>query len=199
MMNKIENNSVTLKRDFRIGNLIKKIAKTNGAIAIALFALVLPACDTNDQIGTVESTEQSPGATTTGTTITETPEATTTETPAVTGAASPDATDNIPESAGLPNAELVGETVTVSTKVKEIVGPKAFIVNDKESLRGEDVLVVSSQDAPAVGTNIEVTGEIGTFDAAVIKKDYDLDFDPDIVKVYTNKPYLAAKAIEKVD
>lgn len=199
MMNKIENNSVTLKRDFRIGNLIKKIAKTNGAIAIALFALVLPACDTNDQIGTVESTEQSPGATTTGTTITETPEATTTETPAVTGAASPDATDNTPESAGLPNAELVGETVTVSTKVKEIVGPKAFVVNDKESLRGQDVLVVSSQDAPAVGTNIEVTGEIGTFDAAVIKKDYDLDFDPDIVKVYTNKPYLAAKAIEKVD
>lgn len=199
MMNKIENNSVTLKRDFRIGNLIKKIAKTNGAITIALFALVLPACDTNDQIGTVESTEQSPGATTTGTTITETPEATTTETPAVTGAASPDATDNTPESAGLPNAELVGETVTVSTKVKEIVGPKAFIVNDKESLRGQDVLVVSSQDAPAVGTNIEVTGEIGTFDAAVIKKDYDLDFDPDIVKVYTNKPYLAAKAIEKVD
>lgn len=199
MMNKIENNSVTLKRDFRIGNLIKKIAKTNGAIAIALFALVLPACDTNDQIGTVESTEQSPGATTTGTTITETPEATTTETPAVTGAASPDATDNTPESAGLPNAELVGETVTVSTKVKEIVGPKAFVVNDKESLRGEDVLVVSSQDAPPVGTNIEVTGVIGTFDAAVIKKDYDLDFDPDIVKVYTNKPYLAAKAIEKVD
>lgn len=191
-MNRLTNNSVTVKKGFKIGNLIKKIGKTNGAIAIAFLALVLPACDTNDTIGEVEPTEQAPGATNTGDTAT-------TEVPGTTGAAVPDATDSIPESAGLPNAELVGETVTVSTKVKEIVGPKAFIVYDKESLRGQEILVVSNEDAPAVGTNIEVTGDIATFDAAVIKRDYDLDFAPDLVKVYENKPYLAAKAMEKVD
>jgi hypothetical protein len=195
MMNRLKDNSDNLKRDFQVGNLIKKIVKANGAIAIASLALFLGACDTtNDTIGEVEPTEQAPGATNTGDTATEVPPTTGT-----TGAALPDATDSTPESAGLPNAELVGETVTVSTKVKEIVGPKAFIVTDKESLRGQDVLVVSSEDAPPVGTNIEVTGDIKTFDAAVIKEDYGWDVTPEIANVYVNKPYLAAKAMEKVD
>lgn len=192
-MSRLTNNSVTAKKAFKVGNLIKKIGKTNSAIAIAFLALVLPACDADDKIGTVESTEQAPGATNTGDT-------TTTEVPGTPGAAVPgaDATDSS-EVAGSSLEQLVGETVTVSTKVKEIVGPKAFIVYDKESLRGQKVLVVSNQDAPAVGTNIEVTGDIATFDAAVIKRDYDFDFAPDLVKVYENKPYLAAKAMEKVD
>ncbi len=207
MMNKIENNSV-IKRDFKVSNLIKKIAKANGAIAIASLALFLGACDTtNDTIGTVEPIEQTPGATATGDTTTEVPPTTgtttevpeTTGTTGTTGAAVPDSTDNIPESAGLPNAELVGENVTVSTKVTEIVGPKAFIAYDKESLRGQPILVVSNQDAPPVGTNVEVSGVIGTFDAALVKKDYDWDASPEIVQTYVNKPYLAAKAIEKVD
>lgn len=192
-MSRLKNNSVTAKKGLNIGNLIKKIGKTNGAIAIAFLALVLPACDANDKIGEVEPIEQTGAATNTGDT------ASTQVPPATTGAAVPDATDGVPASAGLPNAELIGETVTVSTKVKEIVGPKAFIVYDKESLRGQDVLVVSSEDAPPVGTNIELTGVIGTFDAAVIKKDYGFDFTPDLVQLYTNKPYLAAKAMEKVD
>lgn len=190
-MNRLTNNKVAAKEGFKVGNLIKKIGKTNGAIAIAFLALVLPACDTNDNIGEVKPLEESTEATNTGDT--------TSQVPGTTGAAVPDATDGIPESAGLPNAELIGETVTVSTKVKEIVGPKAFIAYDKESLRGQEILVVSDKEAPPVGTNIEVTGDIKTFDAAVIKRDYDLDFNPDIVKLYTSKPYLAAKAMEKVD
>jgi hypothetical protein len=197
MMNRLKTNSETLKRDFQIGNLIKKIVKINGAIAIASLALFLGACDTNDTIGTVEPTEQAPGATTTGDTTTEVPPTTGTTTTG--NPALPDSTDNIPPSAGLPNAELVGENVTVSTKVKEIVGPKAFIAYDKESLRGQPILVVSNQNAPAVGTNVEVSGVIGTFDAAVVKKDYGWDVTPEIVNLYVNKPYLAAKAIEKVD
>ena len=201
MMDRLKNSSVTNTKAFNISNLVKKIVKVNGAIAIG-FALILSGCDQNDQIGTVESTEQAPGATTTGDTATV-PETTGAVLPDTnvppTGANVPDSTDGIPASAGLPNAELVGETVTVSTKVKEIVGPKAFVVYDKESLRGQDVLVVSDKDAPPVGTNIEVTGVIGTFDAALIKRDYGFDLNPEIVKVYTNKPYLGAKAIEKVD
>ncbi len=192
-MSRLKNNSVTAKKGLQIGNLLKRIGKTNGAIAIASLALFLGACDTNDTIGEVEPTEQAPGATNTGDT------ATTQVPPVTTGAAEPDMQDNTPEGAALPNAELVGETVTVSTKVKEIVGPKAFIVTDKESLRGQDVLVVSSQDAPAVGTNIEVTGDIKTFDAAAVKQDYGWDVTPEIANVYVNKPYLAAKAMEKVD
>lgn len=194
-MSRLTNNNVTAKKGFKIGNLIKKLGKTNSAIAIAFLALVLPACDASDNIGTVEPTEQAPGATNTGdTTTTEVP-----GTAATTGTPGADATDSKGEVAGSSVEQLVGETVTVSTKVKEIVGPKAFIVYDKESLRGEKVLVVSNQDAPPVGTNIEVTGDIATFDAAAIKRDFDFDFEPDLVKVYDNKPYLAAKAMEKVD
>ncbi|MGB3638720.1 MAG: hypothetical protein WBA39_14275 [Rivularia sp. (in: cyanobacteria)] len=190
-MSRLKNNSVTAKKGLKIGNLLKRIGKTNGAIAIAFLALFVGACDTtNDTIGTVEPVEDTPGATATGTVETGTPPR---------GDNVPDATDNIPASAGLPNAELVGENVTVSTKITEIVGPKAFVAYDKESLRGQPILVVTDQPVPPVGTNVEVSGVIGTFDAAVIKRDYDLDFAPDIVKVYENKPYLAAKAMEKVD
>ncbi len=203
MMNRVKTNSV-IKRDFKVGNLIKKIAKANGAIAIASLALFLGACDTNDKIGTVEPIEQTPGATATGDTTTEVPPTTenTTTDPGTTGAAlpdatQPDATDNT--GAESPNAKLVGENVTVSTKVKEIVGPKAFIAYDKESLGGQDVLVVSNEDAPAVGTNVEVSGVMENFDPAAIKKDYGLDLNSEVVKTYENKPYLAAKAIEKVD
>ncbi|MBE9214978.1 NfeD family protein [Plectonema cf. radiosum LEGE 06105] len=200
MIDRLDNNRVTSKKRYNMSDLIQKMKKVNSAIAIALFALVFTGCDANDQIGTVESTEQTPGAAITGDTTIQTPIPTTdANIPQTTGAASPDATDNIPASAALPAAELIGETVTVSTKVTEIVGPKAFVAYDKESLRGQPILVVSDQDAPAVGTNIEVTGVVGSFDAAVIKRDYDLDFNPDIVKVYENQPYLAAKAIEKVD
>jgi hypothetical protein len=199
-MNRLTNNKVAEANGFRIGNLIKKIGKTNGTIAIAFLALVLGACDTDDKIGEVKPLGESTEATNTGdTTTAQVPgTAATTGTP---GAAVPgaDATDSKSKFAGSSLEQLVGETVTVSTKVKEIVGPKAFIVYDKESLRGEKVLVVINQDAPAVGTNIEVTGDIKTFDAAVIKRDYDLDFKPDLVKVYENKPYLAARAMEKVD
>lgn len=191
-MSRLTNNSVAVKKGFKVGNLIKKIGKTNGAIAIAFLALFVGACDTtNDTIGTVESTD-TPGATATGDT-------TTTANVPPRGDNVPDATDNIPASAGLPNAELVGENVTVSTKVTEIVGPKAFVAYDKESLRGQPILVVTDQPVPPVGTNVEVSGVIGTFDAALIERDYDWDVGDDIVKVYNNKPYLAAKAMEKVD
>lgn len=192
-MSRIKNNSLTSKKGLQTTNFIKNFVKVNGAIAIAFFALILPACDANDTIGTVESTEQGSEVTNTGDTATL-PANTEAATPNV-----PDATSEKPEGAEFPNAELIGKTVTVSTKIKEIISPKAFIVYDIESLRGQEVLVVSNQDAPAVGTNIEVTGVMENFDAAAIKKNYGLDLNQDVVKRYTNKPYLAAKAMEKVD
>ncbi|MDY6901320.1 MAG: hypothetical protein SWZ49_25080, partial [Cyanobacteriota bacterium] len=168
-MNRLKDNSITSKKSFKIANFVKKITKVNSAIAIAFFALVLTGCEGNETIGTVESVEEASQASNTGDTTTV-----------------PDAKDGTPASAEFPNTELIGKTVTVSTKVKEIIAPKAFVVYDIESLRGQEVLVVSNQDAPAVGTNIEVTGVINTFDAASIKKDYGFDLTPEVVKLYTN-------------
>lgn len=191
-MSRIKNSFTASKKFFEAVSFIKKITKVNGAIAIAFFALVLTGCEGNETIGTVESTEQTSQATNTGDTTTS---------PGNTGAATssvPDAKNGTTD-AEFPNSELIGKSVTVSTKVKEIVGPKAFVVYDIESLRGQEVLVVSNQDAPPVGTNIEVTGVMSTFDAASIKKDYGFDLNQEVVQAYTNKPYLAAKAMEKVD
>ncbi|BAY82744.1 hypothetical protein NIES267_22280 [Calothrix parasitica NIES-267] len=193
-MDKLKNNHMTSKKGFKTGNFIKKIAKVNGAIAIAFFALVLSGCEGSETIGTVESTEQASQATNTGDTDTTVTGNTGAAKPSV-----PGAKDGTDASTEFPNSELVGKTVTVSTKVKQILGPKAFVVYDIESLRGQEVLVVSNQDAPAVGTNIELTGVMNTFDAASIKKDYGFDLAPEVVKAYTNRPYLAAKAMEKVD
>lgn len=50
-----------------------------------------------------------------------------------------------------PLTELVGQTVTVSTKVQREISPNLFAVYDKESLRGQTVLVTSKDKAPPIG------------------------------------------------
>ena len=95
--------------------------------------------------------------------------------------------------------ELVGETVTVSTKVTEVLSPNLFTVYDVESLRGEEVLAITDIAIPEPGTNIEVTGEIMELDEAAIKSAYDVELEPDVVEAYAEKPYLAVQAIEQVD
>jgi hypothetical protein len=98
-----------------------------------------------------------------------------------------------------PLAELVGETVTVSTEVTETLSPNLFTVYDVESFRGEEVLAVTDLPMPTVGDNIEVTGEIMELDVAVIEVDYGITLDPDLVALYEGQPYLAVAAIEAVD
>jgi len=87
----------------------------------------------------------------------------------------------------------------VSTKVQRVIAPNIFTVYDKESLRGQEVVVVSKEKAPPVGTNIELTGVVRNFVVAEVNKDYGLNVSPDLVTQYVNKPYVAAKAVEKVD
>lgn len=95
--------------------------------------------------------------------------------------------------------DLIGETVTVSTKVQEDMGDGVFSAYDVESMRGETILVISEVATPAVGTNIEVTGEVRPFDVATIEGDYGIDLSPDVETEYEGKPYLDATAIEPVD
>ena len=96
-------------------------------------------------------------------------------------------------------SDLIGETVTVSTKVTEVISPNIFTLYDVESLRGEEVLAITSLPVPEAGTNTEVTGEISELDEAAIKAAYDVELEPEVAEAYAGRPYLAVQALEAVD
>lgn len=96
-------------------------------------------------------------------------------------------------------AELIGETVTVSTEVTEVISPNIFTVYDVESLRGEEILAITNLSIPEAGSNIEVTGEILELDEAAIKEAYNVEIDADVAEAYAGRPYLAVQALEAVD
>jgi len=96
-------------------------------------------------------------------------------------------------------SDLMGETVTVSTKITEVLSPNLFTVYDIESLRGEEMLAITNIAIPEVGTNVEVTGEIMELDETTIKTAYDVTLEPDVAEAYADRPYLAVKGLEAVD
>lgn len=186
-------------------SFIQSFWKVNGAITLALSALVLTtACESEETkvavpvpAEPVAEAPVAPEVTAPGAAVPGAPVAPGAATPAAnlpTGAA-----PVAPEAAVIPNANLLGENVTVSTKVQEVINPNLFVAYDKESLRGQPILVVSKQPAPAVGTNIELTGVVRNFVAAEVNKEYGLTLEPNVVEPYVGKPYVAAAAIEKVD
>jgi hypothetical protein len=171
---------------------IKTASSMKGAITLAFLTLIISACEerrvveplqspVTNQVETAEPIDETPQ-------VTAQPTAQPTTAPA---APAPEA--------GLPNADLLGENITVSTKVQTVLAPNVFTVYDKESLRGQVVLVVSQQQAPEVGTNIELTGVVRNFVLVDVNREYGLNISPDLVTNYVNKPYIAAAAIEKVD
>ncbi len=60
-------------------------------------------------------------------------------------------------------------------------------------------MVVSKEKAPPRGANIELTGIVRNFVLADIERDYGINLSPNLFIQYVNKPYIDAKAIEKVD
>lgn len=95
--------------------------------------------------------------------------------------------------------DLIGETVTVSTKVTEVLSPNLFTVYDVESLRGEEMLAITDMSIPEPGSNIEVTGEVMEMDEAAVKSAYNVTLAPSVIEAYTGRPYLAVQALEAVD
>lgn len=189
MLNKLTNKPIAHSKYLCRGGFVQALSKPNGAIALTFFALIL----------TTGCATQKPKV------VAPAPVAEAPVAPPVTTPVPRDTTlptgpaPAAPIPAALPNAELVGENVTVSTKVQKVIAPNIFTVYDKESLRGQEVLVVSKDPAPAVGTNIELTGIVRAFNVVEIERDYGLDLIPEIETQYASKPYIAAKAIEKVD
>ena len=111
---------------------------------------------------------------------------------------------DVPSSAEVTNngadvSDLIGETVTVSTEITEVISDNLFTVYDIESLRGQEMLAITDLPIPDMGTNVEVTGDVMELDEAAIESAYGVTLEPAVVEAYTGKPYLAVKAIESVD
>lgn len=201
-VNKLTNISFGNFLSLRHNRLFLAIPKLNAAIAIAFLTSLVSACQNQNEPGAVISPVPEVATTpvvTPTVVVTTTPLVTPTVVVTTTPTVTPTVTVTATPQAGLPNAELIGENVTVSTKVQRVINQNLFTVYDKESLRGQEVLVVSKQKAPPVGTNIELTGVVRNFVVADVNKNYNLNLSPTTVQPYVNKPYIDAKAIEKVD
>lgn len=154
------------------GSVFAKTARAGGAIALSLMSLSLVACaPAVDEVDADVATPTDQAA--------------------------------VPEDAevgsGVDVSELIGETVTISTKVTEVLSPNLFTVFDEESMRGEEILAVTDLPAPEVGQNIELTGDVMEMDEMAVKEAYNVTLEADVVEAYTGKPYIAVKAMEAVD
>ncbi|WP_053221439.1 hypothetical protein [Limnoraphis robusta] len=96
--------------------------------------------------------------------------------------------------------ELVGQTVTITGEVEEVVGLNSFVLQDEEDLFDEDqvlVISVNNQAEPIVeGETVQVTGEVRQFVVSELERDYNLTWDLDLQREleaeYQNKAVVVA-------
>ncbi|MCT7961850.1 hypothetical protein NG791_14340 [Laspinema sp. D1] len=173
--------------------------KVNGAIALGLMLLVLPACDAADQTTTTTTTE-------TGTDTTMTPETDTTMTPGPGATTTPGMETTgmiaeLEEVADNPN-QFMGQTVTLNGEVAEVLGPNVFRIQEDEAVGGSDIIVITTDSQTPVmeDSQVQVTGEVRQLVITEIERDYDLGWDDslrtEIEREYTDRPALVAQSIQ---
>jgi len=158
--------------------MLNKIWNTKGAIALALAAIVLPACtnqlETNRPAAPTGETATNAPVSPTGNTTTE------------------EVTDN--------TAQLIGKTVTIRSEPVKKVGNNTFTVSDEEFFGNETILVVNASGQPLAlptdDTEVQVTGEVRRFVIADVNRDYNfLNLEPNLYVDYEGKPAIIAQSI----
>jgi uncharacterized protein YdeI (BOF family) len=93
--------------------------------------------------------------------------------------------------------QYIGKTVTVDGEIARQVSPKAFLIQDKEFLGGEDVLVVSATAAPIVPhTFAQVTGTVRQVtNITEVEKEYGFDLEPQLEVELKERPIIVAKTV----
>lgn len=92
---------------------------------------------------------------------------------------------------------FVGQTVTVSADVNEIITPTAFTLGD--DLFGEPLLVVSGEPAPQLNPDspVQVTGTVmQAFDLVAVESELGVDFDDALFTDFDGEPYIVASNID---
>ena len=164
--------------------MLNKMWNTKGAIALAIAAVVLPAC--TNQVET--NTPTSP----TGVTETTQPQANTSTTPL----------GNVTtQEVANKTAQLIGKTVTIRSKPIKKIGDNTFTVSDQQFFGNETILVVNASGQPIVlNTNnsieVQVTGQVAKLVLADINRRYGaLGLDPNLYVDYEGKPAIIAQSI----
>ncbi|MBF2005210.1 MAG: hypothetical protein IGS49_07000 [Chlorogloeopsis fritschii C42_A2020_084] len=151
-----------------------------GALAIALAAIVLPACAPNQQQAT---TPQSPAA-----------EAPDTSKPVAEkeNVTAPDVSQK--------TDELIGKLVTVRSQPINRLNDKVFTITDREVFSGERIVVVNNTGQTVnwpipQDSRLQVTGTVTKFDPNAIQQEYGLNLGQDSYREYEGRPAIIARSI----
>ncbi|MGL5194000.1 MAG: hypothetical protein ACRC8Y_10490 [Chroococcales cyanobacterium] len=189
MLNRFNKTSLNKRSSLVRGSSL--FGKVNGAIALGLMLLVLPACDATDQTTTTTTTD--PGMDTTmtpGTDPTMTP-----------GMGTTGMIADLGEVADNPN-QFMGQTVTLNGEVAEVLGPNVFRIQEDQLIGGNDIIVITTDAQTPVmeDSQVQVTGEVRQLVITEIERDYDLGWDDTlrtrIEREYTDRPAIVAQSIQ---
>ncbi|MGB7442961.1 MAG: hypothetical protein WA919_18000 [Coleofasciculaceae cyanobacterium] len=98
-----------------------------------------------------------------------------------------------------------GKPVAVEGEVEEIVAANAFTLDEERLLTSEDLLVINLAPGqiPEDDQDVVVTGVVRLFTVVEFERDYDLNWDADLVREieaeYENKPVLVADGVYMSD
>lgn len=174
----------------------KKGGVRTSALALGLFALLLPACQQENQAfdeteyQTPTTTAPAPGRDP----IAMTPDQRTTTMPGQQMAAT---TENI--SANPEN--FMGQMVTVRGDVQEIdTSSDTFLMDDDRFLTGEGILIINSSGEVFAIPNademqVQATGEVRQFRLMEVNTAYGLNLDPQLYSEYENQPAIVAESL----
>lgn len=154
--------------------LLSKVTTRTGAAALAIAAIVLPACGTSTP--EAEVTDNDVAVTT------ETEENVTTE----------ELTENLDT--------YLGQTVTIREEVQEVVGDYAFSLDEDQLFGGEEVLIINASGLPVDlvdgdDTDVQVTGEVQELILADLEREYGFDLDDELFVDYEQQPVIIAQSI----
>ncbi|WP_159617242.1 hypothetical protein [Arthrobacter zhaoguopingii] len=94
---------------------------------------------------------------------------------------------------------LVGEQVTVSAEVNEIVSPMAFTIAGTDDTTVDELLIVHDEELPDVdpGQVVQVTGRVHeAFDLARSEEDLGIDLDEDLYDDWNDLRYIQATSVD---
>ncbi len=120
--------------------------------------------------------------------------------------AGPDTGTTISEIVQAPNT-YVGQTVTVSGAVNDVIGPRAFTLGGDELYGDAELLVVSAKDIPTPQARtpgeallsrdvVQVTGPVSLFNLAEFERDVGVDLDDIAFEDWAGKPAVIAQSLD---
>ena len=94
----------------------------------------------------------------------------------------------------------VGEEVTVSADVNEIVSPESFTISGTASTTVDALLIVGATADVEEGEAVQVTGIVRqAFDLPTVEEDMGLDLEDELFGDFEAQNYIEASSVEKLE